>query len=564
VETKYFYITTYLNNKNRGDFLKSRKSLGSSKKILIGLALLFSLMLFISPSIGQPNQKEITSDSEPTKVAINPDTRATSTRQGTQTHTVFAEDFTAEWCQYCPTASENLLSIYNSHDYDFYFVCMILEDDNYTDISDDAQARADEYNYQGIPTVEFDGGYYEVTGNQSDETAYREAIETCGDRQVPNVDLEVTAENSGGAVIDISVGIINNGDSSYSGILRVYVVEIVSRYLDYDGNRYPYGFLDFAIESNVNVPSGQSETESASWDGAEVSDGLGNDFGDIDPNNMVVFAVLFNGDTAKPWERIPESSKTLDLHWVDEAAAAYLSDKPPDDTNEPVVTIKSPQEYDEIFDTIRISASVEDDGDIQTIESLIRDEDGYGEWLPMYGPYVEDEYFRMWDTTEFNDGDYTIIVRAIDRGNNRGEDSIEVSVKNDLEYPEVTFKDVKDGQKISDTFNLRVIATDDTQIKNVRCRVDANPWVDMDFKGSSEYSLEIETTELSDGEHTITIEVEDKEGKVTTESIKVQVQNKESSEAPGSGTPGFEVIVLICAISILVIFYSKIFDFKKR
>lgn len=544
--------------------MKSRKLLGSTQKILVGLTLLFSLMLLISPSIGQPNKKEISTDSELNLGTTNPEEGATGTRQGTQTHTVFAEDFTAEWCQYCPSASENLLSIYNSHDYDFYFVCMILEDDNSTTISDDAQARANEYNLQGIPTVEFDGGYYEVTGGQSDESAYREAIETCGDRQVPNVDLEVTAENSGGAVIDISVGIINNDDSSYSGVLRVYVVEIVSRYLDYDGNRYPYGFLDFAIESNVNVPAGQSKTESTSWDGAEVTDGLGNNYGDIDPKNMVVFAVLFNGDTAKPWERIPESSKTLDLHWVDEATAAYLSDKPLDDTNKPVVTIKSPLEYDEVFDTVRISASVEDEGNIQTVESLIRSEEGNGEWLPMYGPYVEDEYFRMWDTTEFNDGDYTIIVRAIDRGNNRGEDSIEVSVKNDLEYPEVTFKDIKDGQKVSDTFKLRVIATDDTKIQSVRYRIDANAWVDMDFKGSSEYSIEIDTTELSDGEHTITIEAVDKEEKTTTKSINIQVQNKESSEGPGSGTPGFEVLVLIGAIAILVFFNTKILNLKKK
>ena len=78
-------------------------------------------MLLISPAIGQPDENEIFTDSEANLGTINPDIGATGSRQGTQTHTVFAEDFTAEWCQYCPSASENLLSIYNSHDYDFYF-----------------------------------------------------------------------------------------------------------------------------------------------------------------------------------------------------------------------------------------------------------------------------------------------------------------------------------------------------------------------------------------------------------------------------------------------------------
>ena len=41
------------------------------------------------------------------------------------THTVFAEDMTGTWCPYCPSASETLKDIYNTGDYQFYFVCLI-------------------------------------------------------------------------------------------------------------------------------------------------------------------------------------------------------------------------------------------------------------------------------------------------------------------------------------------------------------------------------------------------------------------------------------------------------
>ena len=44
------------------------------------------------------------------------------------THTVFAEEFTATWCVYCPSAAENLMKVYEEipgepyYDDNFFFV----------------------------------------------------------------------------------------------------------------------------------------------------------------------------------------------------------------------------------------------------------------------------------------------------------------------------------------------------------------------------------------------------------------------------------------------------------
>ena len=158
--------------------------------------------------------------------------------QGTRqsfTHTVLAEDLTGTWCQYCPAASGALKSIYDSGDYPFFFVSLI------EDVNDDAHSRCtDDYNVAGYPTVIFDGGYDEVIGGgENVESNYRDAIENCGDRSVPDLDLTITAEPLGDAELEIAVVITNNDASSYSGDLRVFITEIESRYDDYDGNPYP-------------------------------------------------------------------------------------------------------------------------------------------------------------------------------------------------------------------------------------------------------------------------------------------------------------------------------------
>jgi thiol-disulfide isomerase/thioredoxin len=57
------------------------------------------------------------------------------------THTVFAEEITATWCVHCPYVATALSNIYDSNDYDFYFIAMIA------DVNDLAQERANYSHY---------------------------------------------------------------------------------------------------------------------------------------------------------------------------------------------------------------------------------------------------------------------------------------------------------------------------------------------------------------------------------------------------------------------------------
>jgi len=140
--------------------------------------------------------------------AATPGTTGENTINENFTHTVFVEEGTATSCKYCPIASEDLYTIFNSSDYPFYFVALI---------GDMAQKAADrlnnDYNTVGYPTCYFDGGY-EVEVGTSDIPTYRDLIESCGARDVHEFDLSISLIWAGNGVLDIDVTITNNEKTS--------------------------------------------------------------------------------------------------------------------------------------------------------------------------------------------------------------------------------------------------------------------------------------------------------------------------------------------------------------
>jgi len=532
----------------------TRKIKMGFQKRKIVILFLFLAIIILGVSISQASTNSRNSKDQVLVAESDSQSRAQSS-----THTVFAEYFTTGWCVYCPSASENLKSIYDSKDYDFYFVSMILEDQNSNPISQDARDRADEFSITGYPTVEFEGGYIEVTGGQDDETNYRNAIETCIDREVLDIDITLTATHEGDAKIKITADISNNDAESYSGTLRIYVAEIMSRYLNYDGDPSVYGFLDFANIKDLTIPSGQSANEVSNWDGAQVTDGLGNNMGDINPDNIIIFATMSNSQRATALERTPQSSMALNLYFIDESAAAYLTEGVEDDTDPPTVTILEPQPYDELSGTIRIDAEIKDEGTVGNVDYRV---DNSGVWTRMYplGP-GDDQYFAFWDTLLVLDGTHTITVRAIDLGNNVETEEVEIIVANyanDNIEPEIEFSDLEENQKIKDTVSFAVVVTDDSDIEYVKYKIDEESWKNMNKGGFNRYTAKINTSEYIDGIHTITINARDFAGNTKTESIVVQISNNSSKKSSDDGLlPGFEVSIYILGLVILLLYFSK-------
>jgi len=122
------------------------------------------------------------------------------------THTIFAEEASAPWCTYCPDMAEKLYLVYKYYDYPFYFVTLVADVDN-----QDAEDRLfQNYNLYGYPTTFFDGGYEILVGSDIDREVYLDTIESCGKRDVHELNLTLGVEWIGNGDLEIYVSVASN------------------------------------------------------------------------------------------------------------------------------------------------------------------------------------------------------------------------------------------------------------------------------------------------------------------------------------------------------------------
>lgn len=212
------------------------------------------------------------------------------------THTVFAEETTATWCPNCPFAAKALKNIYDSSDYQFYYVALV------DDMNSIAKNRDRDYSFgivkvYAFPTVYFDGGDTNVVGRgstvQQTESMYRPLIEQEGAR-APKAPLTMTSSVTwnGNAKLTVTVDVTNGGSLPYFGRLRSYVTEIVSRWKDNSGDPYHFALLDYAINKVVLLMPGKTKTLTGTFDGTANHGNL--TFADITQDNIMVISAVTN------------------------------------------------------------------------------------------------------------------------------------------------------------------------------------------------------------------------------------------------------------------------------
>ncbi len=236
------------------------------------------------------------------------------------THTMFAELGTELPCSNCHVAREALHKVFTSNDYPLYYVSLV----DFVDTA--AINRIDEYNIYGYPTVWFDGGYrVEVGGLPDAETYYRQHLNTCGARAVPNIEVNLTAAWLGDAQIDIDVTVFNYETSAYTGHIHVYVTEVESTmgWNDTMGHPYTFPLLDYAFNQDISIVSSGVWAGSLIWDGHDHYDGQGNNFSNIQFGNLEVIAAVFNSDVHQGFSD-PPNGNPFDAYYVDETAGVWL------------------------------------------------------------------------------------------------------------------------------------------------------------------------------------------------------------------------------------------------
>lgn len=98
----------------------------------------------------------------------------------------------------------------------------------------------------------------------------------------------------------------------YSGTIRVFVVEPVSRWADGNGDAYAFGLLDFALQLEVDIKDYEA------WEQTVVFNPGLSGF-TVSPSNIMAQAVLFNIDSVEE-DSFPPYGYLFQAHYVDAAA----------------------------------------------------------------------------------------------------------------------------------------------------------------------------------------------------------------------------------------------------
>jgi hypothetical protein len=168
--------------------------------------------------------------------------------------------------------------------------------------------------------------------------------------------------------------------------------------------------------------------------------------------------------------------------------------------------------------TIRGSASdLDGDNTIEFVQIKIDD----GDWEDADGI---SEWSYTWDTTTLDDGNYTISARAYDSIDYSKVKSVNVFIDNPHK-PTLTITS-EFPHEVSGTITIQGTTSDiDGEITKVEIQIDDGEWEEME--GTTDWSYELDTTELENGEHTLRIRVYDDEGEYYEEAFSITVKNEE-------------------------------------
>lgn len=186
----------------------------------------------------------------------------------------------------------------------------------------------------------------------------------------------------------------------------------------------------------------------------------------------------------------------------------------------PSVSISNPEDGASVRGEVNVTGNASDmDGEVERVEVKIDD----GRWREANGT---SPWNVTWDTTLWNSGNHTITARAWDGSDYSENETINVTVDR---APSVTIENPDEDDEVEGVVDVRGTASDpENSLDQVRVHVDDGPW--QNVTGTSQWSFSWNTTNVTDGNHSLTVEADD--GNLTaTEVVNVTVAN-EANEDP--------------------------------
>ncbi len=199
----------------------------------------------------------------------------------------------------------------------------------------------------------------------------------------------------------------------------------------------------------------------------------------------------------------------------------------------PTVSFTSPGNGSTVSNTIAVAATAAANG-TATIASVQFKVDGNS-----LGTVAAAPYSIQLTTTTLTNGSHTLTAVAQDSLGNTGSASLTVTVSNPVPPPTVSFTGPTNGSTVSGAITLSATAAANgtATIASVQFKVDGNS---LGTVAAAPYSIQLNTTTLTNGSHTLTAVAQDSLGNTGSASITVTVSNVVPPPSVTFTSPGTE------------------------
>ena len=192
--------------------------------------------------------------------------------------------------------------------------------------------------------------------------------------------------------------------------------------------------------------------------------------------------------------------------------------------------ITSPLSGETVSSTVPVSTEVDARSGVHKVEFYIDDELEYTDY--------DASYEWNWDTTQHTETEHKITAEAYDTFGLKTSTSITIFVDNTA--PAVSIKEPTTENTYSGTVSVSVNATDNRELANVHVKVDNTEWLVMTYNSTDLlWKYNLNTTTLSDGQHTLMILALDDASNPATASTTLFIDNTPPTltiQTPQSGT----------------------------
>jgi parallel beta-helix repeat protein len=224
------------------------------------------------------------------------------------------------------------------------------------------------------------------------------------------------------------------------------------------------------------------------------------------------------------------------------------------DNTPPVITIYTPTSSQTVTGIINITGTAIDyDGIIQSIKIKIDEES----WITATGTT---SWAITWDTHNISNGLHTLSARSYDGQDYSQTKKISVTVYNN-HPPAVNITQPLSSEILTGLITITGLVHDtdgNETIEKVEIKIDAGEW--QKVNGTNTWDYIWNTSQESEGEHTITVRAWDGEHYGVSHPILVMTSQKDDTES----APGFEFLFTVPVFTIIAILARKKKYSKKR